>query len=244
MLKKLTSVLIHVLMLAVVCAIAAYWGVRILTPQPTAAPPPLAAPAPREPDPMLAARMFGLIQQPAARVVSNIQVAGLFAAGKDSSAVLTVDGKPARVYVLGQDVTPGTRLVEVRADGVVVESSGGRQELRAPARPAASMATGAPARAYVLDGGALSAPASAQSEASPSVPVAAIPRPPSAVAPQAMPEPSAHGAAQPPGSQRLPLTETPADTVVSPALPQPPRPPSGGMRQNQPSGMAQPAQRQ
>lgn len=205
MVKKLASVLIHVLMLAVVCAIAAYWGVRILTLQPTAAPPPLAAPAPREPDPMLAARMFGLIQQQAARVVSNIQVAGLFAAGKDSSAVLTVDGKPARVYVLGQDVTPGTRLVEVRADGVVVESSGGRQELRAPARPAASMATGAPARAYVLDGGSLSAPASAGGAATPPAQRAPV-MPTTAAPPPQMPSPGVPPRHVAPG--------VPADAVV------------------------------
>ena len=183
MLKKLASVLIHVLMLAVVCAIAAYWGVRILTPQPTAAPPPLAAPPPREPDPMLAARMFGLVQLPSqARVASNIQVAGIFAAGSDSSAVLTIDSKPPRVFVLGQDVTPGTRLVEVNADNVVIESDAGRQELRAPPRPAASIATGAPARAYVLDGGSLSAPPSATGGSPSAAPVAlpqrAMPPPP------------------------------------------------------------------
>jgi general secretion pathway protein C len=227
MLKKLTSVLIHVLMLAVVCAVAAYWGVRILTPQPTAAPPPLAAPAPREPDPMLAARMFGLVQQPTARVVSNIQVAGIFAAGKDSSAVLTVDGKPARVYVLGQDVTPGTRLVEVRADGVVVESGGGRQELRAPARPAASMATGAAPRAYVLEDGSLSAPASAAA-----APASAAQRAP--VMPNVAPPPAPM---PPPGVPQRPVAPgVPADAVVpghlqsgqpQPGQPQPVQPVPG-----------------
>ncbi len=136
--SKLASSLIHLTLFAAVCAIAAYWGVRILTPQPTAAPPPLAAPPPREPDPVLAARMFGQVQQAAARTVSNIQVAGLFAAGKDSSAVLVVDGKPPRVFVLGQEVTPGTRLVDVTGDHAVVESSGGRMELRAPPRPVAA----------------------------------------------------------------------------------------------------------
>jgi len=205
MLKKLASALVHVLMLAVVCAIAAYWGVRILTPQPTAAPPPMAAPPPREPDPMLTARMFGLIQQQAqARVAANIQVAGLFAAGKDSSAVLTVDGKPARVFVLGQDVAPGTRLVEVSADGVVIESGAGRQELRAPARPATNLATGTPARAYVLDGGALTAPASTPGGAA--APVAGPQRPLS----------------PPGGAPRQPAV--PADTYVPGQPPQPVQP--------------------
>lgn len=144
-------------MLAIVIAIAAYWGVRVLTPQPTAAPPPVAAPVPREPDPVLAARMFGLVEQAATRTVSNIQVAGLFGAGEASSAVLVVDGKPPRAYVLGQEVAPGIRLVAVTQDLAVVESAGGRQELRAPPRPTPTLATGAPAPAYVLERNMLSA---------------------------------------------------------------------------------------
>ncbi len=157
MANKITSSLIHIAMLAVVCAIGAYWGVRILTPQPTAAPPPLAAPPPRSPDPTLAARMFGLVQQAQARVATNIQVAGIFAAGEQSAAVLTIDGKPPRVFVLGQEVTAGNRLAEVTAEHVVLETQGGRQELRVPPpRPVASLANGAPARAYVMDGNTLS----------------------------------------------------------------------------------------
>ena len=210
MLKKLAAALIHVVMLAVVCAIAAYWGVRILTPLPTAAPPPVAATPPREPDPVLAARMFGLVQLPAqARVASNIQVAGIFAAGKDSSAVLTVDGKPPRAFVLGQDVAPGTRLVEVKPDTVVVESAAGRQELRAPPRPAASLATGAPARAYVLDGGALSAPASSAGAGPSAAPVAMPTRP---VAPQPMPQPMPMQQPMPPPVQ--PTPGVPQDALV------------------------------
>lgn len=155
--NKITSSLIHIAMLAVVCAIGAYWGVRILTPQPTAAPPPMAAPPPRSPDPMLAARMFGLVQQAQVRAAANIQVAGIFAAGNQSAAVLTVDGKPPRVFVIGQEVTAGNRLTEVSAEHVVLETEGGRQELRVPPpRPVASLANGAPARAYSLDGNTLS----------------------------------------------------------------------------------------
>jgi general secretion pathway protein C len=218
MLKKLSSVLLHVLMLAIVCAIAAYWGVRILTPQPTAAPPPIAAPAPREPDPMLAARMFGLIQQQAqARVASNIQVAGLFAAGPDSSAVLTVDGKPARAFVLGQDVAPGTRLVEVNAEGVVVETSSGRQELRAPPRPAAGMATGEPARAYVLDGGSLSATgapgggAAAPAGGRAASPVPGVPPRAPAPAPAVPTDTYVPGQQPPPQQQPMPAQAPPGD---------------------------------
>jgi general secretion pathway protein C len=162
MLKKLTAVLVHVLMLALVSAIGAYWAIKIVTPQPTPAPPPLAAPPPRDPDPALAARLFGLVQQAQQAMVSNITVTGVFAAGADSSAVLAVDGKPPRAYVIGQEVTPGTRLVEVRADAAVVEGAAGRQELRVPPRPVAPMATGsAPQPAFTLQGNVLSAPSGA-----------------------------------------------------------------------------------
>ncbi len=197
-------------MLAIVCAIAAYWGVRILTPPPSAAPPPLAAPPPREPDPMLMARMMGLIQQPAqAAIAANIQVAGLFAAGSSSSAVLVVDGKPARAFVLGQEVAPGTRLVEVSAEGVVFETATGRQHLPAPARPAAAMATGAPARAYVLDRGSLSAVGGAGAGA-------AGTGAPARALPGFVPPPAAPARVQPP--------VVPADAHV---VGQPAPPPSG-----------------
>lgn len=156
--KRLAAAFVHVVMLGVVCAIAAYWAIRIVTPEPTAAPPPLAAPPPRDPDPVLAARMFGLVQVAPTTVLANVQVAGVFAAGADSSAVLIVDGKPARAYLIGQEVAPGTRLVEVRADGVTLEGAGGRQELRLPPRQVASFG-GAPPPAFNLTDNTLSAPA-------------------------------------------------------------------------------------
>jgi general secretion pathway protein C len=155
--KRLVAASVHIVMLAIVCAIAAYWAIRIVTPQPTAAPPPLAAPPPRDPDPVLAARMFGLVQTAPTAVVANIQVAGVFAAGGDSSAVLIIDGKPARAYLIGQEVVEGTRLVEVRADGVVLEGAGGRQELKVPSRQVASFG-GAPPPAFTLTGNTLSVP--------------------------------------------------------------------------------------
>lgn len=201
-------------MLAIVCAIAAYWGVRILTPPPSAAPPPLAAPPPREPDPMLMARMMGLIQQPAqAAIAANIQVSGLFAAGASSSAVLVVDGKPARAFVLGQEVAPGTRLVEVSAEGVVFETATGRQHLPAPARPAAALATGAPARAYVLDRGSLSAVGGAGNPSgatAPAAPARALPGfvPPPA-APARIQAPAVPADAHVPGQQAPPPGGTP-----------------------------------
>jgi general secretion pathway protein C len=146
-------------MLAVVAVIATYWGIRILTPPPASAPPPLASAPPRDPDPILVARMLGLVQAAQTTVVSNIQVAGVFAAGKDSSAVLVVDGKPARAYLIGQEVAPGTSLESVRPDGVTLSGAGGKQDVRIPPRAVASFGGPAPPPAYALSGNTLSAPA-------------------------------------------------------------------------------------
>jgi len=143
--NKFVLAVLHVVLFALVAAIGAYWAVRIMTPSPIAAPPPLAAPPPREPDPVAAARLFGLVQV-AVATVSNIQVAGVFAAGADSSAILMVDGKPPRAFVLGQEVVSGARLVGVQSDSVVLGRAGGaRQELRAPQMVPAHSGTTLPA---------------------------------------------------------------------------------------------------
>lgn len=195
--KKLAAALVHVVMLAVVCVIAAYWAIRIVTPQPAAAPPPLAAPPPRDPDPVLAARMFGLVQVAPTTALSNVQVAGVFAAGADSSAVLIVDGKPARAYLLGQEVAAGTRLVEVRADGVTLEGAGGRQDVKVPPRQVASLGGAPPPPAYRVSGNTLSAPTP---PAAVPAPTATPPMPPhdapaAGAEPRAMPRPPGGGPA-------------------------------------------------
>jgi hypothetical protein len=156
--NKLLRVLGHGAMLSVVALIATYWGIKVLTPAPASAPPPLAAPPPRDPDPVFVARMLGLVQSARTVVASNIQVSGVFAAGADSSAVLVVDGKPARVYLLGQEVSPGTSLESVRPDGVTLSGAGGKQDVRIPPRPVASFGGAPPPPAFSLSGNTLSAP--------------------------------------------------------------------------------------
>lgn len=206
--NKLTAALIHVVFFSLVVATGAYWAVRILTPQPMVAPPPLAAPPPREPDATAAARMFGLVQVISA-AVSNIQVAGLFAAGRDSSAILVVDGKPPRAYVLGQEVTAGTTLVDVRADGVTLERAGARQELRAPSRaasmPLSSNAPPTAAPAYLRQGNTLTVNSSAARSAAAPVASPALPQP--RLQPQPQPIPPA--ADNPAPGQPLPSGAVP-----------------------------------
>jgi general secretion pathway protein C len=162
MLKKFAAAAVHVVFFALVMAIAAYWGVRIFTPAPTAAPPPIAPPPLRDPDPVAVARMFGKVERVQA-ATSNIQAIGAYSAGKVSSAVLSVDGRPARVFLLGQEVAPGLKLAEVGPETVVLESGGARQELRLPPRAMAAFGGAPPPPNFTLQGNMLTAPSAGAS---------------------------------------------------------------------------------
>jgi general secretion pathway protein C len=128
--------------------------------------------------------MLGLVQAGQAVVVSNIQVAGVFSAGADSAAVLVIDGKPARAYLLGQEVAPGTSLESVRPDGVTLSGAGGKQDVRIPPRAVASFGGPPPAPAFARSGNTLSAPSETPTF---------TPRPP--------PPPQANPAREPPPPQ-------------------------------------------
>lgn len=205
MLKNVSNLLLHLVMLAIVCAIGAYWVLKIMTPAPSAPPPPLAASGPREANPVQAARMFGLVQA-APIVASNVQLIGLFSAGKDSSAILAVDGKPPRVVLLGQTVTAGSTLAEVRPDGVTLDNNGVRQELKLPLR--APIAMGGPPlpAGFTREGNTLTAPAAGN----PTLPAPTVPAPgfsaPGALSrpPQLQPQPEVPIPPPPGGAQGLP----------------------------------------
>jgi hypothetical protein len=193
-------------------AIAAYWGIRIFTPAPIAAPPPLPPPPLRDPDPMASARMFGKVDVVQA-VASNVQALGIFSAGKDSSAVLVVDGKPARVYLIGQEVAPGMKLVSVTSDLVVLEAGGGRQEVRLPARPIAQLGGLPAAPNFFREGNTLTAPSS---EGAPNIPRPSTSR--SVPQPPPMPQMPQQFPAQPP--QQVPQQPMPQQPVPQPLTPQ------------------------
>lgn len=177
MLKKLASGAVHLLCFGAVVAIAVFWSVRVFTPAPTSAPPPLPPPPLRDPDPSAAARMFGKVEIQAT-VATNVQAIGAFIAGPDSSAVLVVDGRPPRVFLIGQEAAPGMKLVEVTAETVVMETPGGRQEVRLPPRPLASFGGAAPAPNFTLEGNTLTAPTSANAPRPSAVPQTFVAPPP------------------------------------------------------------------
>lgn len=190
--KKFAFAAVHLIFFGAVLAIAGFWGIRIFTPSPIAAPPPLPPPPLRDPDPMAAARMFGKVDV-VQSVASNVQAVGVFAAGKDSSAVLVVDGKPARVFLVGQEVAPGMKLVSVTSEIAILESSGGRQEVRLPARPMAQLGGVPAAPNFFRDGNTLTAPSS---EGAPNIPRASAPTRP------ALPQP-------PPAQPQVPAQQFP-----------------------------------
>jgi general secretion pathway protein C len=200
MLKKFAAAAVHFVFFALVMAIAAYWAVKIFTPSPTAAPPPLPPPPVRDPDPVAAARMFGKVER-VQTVATNVQAIGAFAAGRDSSAVLSVDGRPARVFLLGQEVAPGMKLVSVTAEAVVLDVGGARQEVRLPARAVAAFGGAPPPPNFTREGNTLTAP-SAGAVAPPGRPnlPAGVPMPPPQMPPPQMAAPPEVEQAPPPGT--------------------------------------------
>jgi len=198
MLKKVAAAVLHLVMFALVCAAGAYWAIRIMTPPPDSSPPsPRPSAMPREADPTLAARMFGLVQTAPVQLALNVQAVGAFAAGRDSAAVLVVDGKPPRVFLLDQEVARGAKLVEVRRDAVTIEQDGARRSIALPAAEVASVGGPPPAPGFTREGMVLTAPTVAGT-AQPTVAGRALPprglaapqtpQPPSAV-PSQMPQP-------------------------------------------------------
>jgi hypothetical protein len=215
--KKFAFAAVHLFFFVAVMAIAGYWGIRMFTPSPMAAPPPLPPPPLRDPDPMAAARMFGKVDV-VQSVASNVQAVGIFAAGKDSSAVLVVDGKPARVFLVGQEVAPGMKLVSVTSEIAVLETTGGRQEVRMPAQPVAQLGGFPAAPNFFREGNTLTAPSS---EGAPNVPRASPMQAPRPALPQPPPMPPQVPAQQFPTQQVPPQMQPVPQQPMPQQVPQP-----------------------
>jgi hypothetical protein len=159
------------------------------------------------PDLFAAAKLFGQPGGAAATLAaappSNLQVLGVAASAVRGSAVLVVDGKPAKAYLVGESVNASTRLVEVRADAAVVEQNGVRVELVAPQRPSVDLLWAGPAPATSSSAARSTAP----------VPTAAVPARPVIPPPPPM-QPAAPPAAAPPATApaTAPAAAPPAGT--------------------------------
>lgn len=126
------------------CAIAAYWALQLLVPSPAVAPTETQTDQRGSGDGRALAEMFGVPATAATVVaanVGNIQVLGVTAGSDKGSAILAVDGAPGRFFAIGATVSEGIKLVAVKRDAVVIERSGARSELPAPARANLSVLT-------------------------------------------------------------------------------------------------------
>lgn len=131
-----TSLAASFLSAAVLCGVIAYWAMILSAPRIAIAPAGslIDRGAPSDLGP--AQRLFGQIAGAAASsatAASNITVIGIVVSSRNGSAILVVDGKPARPVGVGEEVEPGLKLTSVSATEVVLERDGVKLRLPAPA---------------------------------------------------------------------------------------------------------------
>jgi general secretion pathway protein C len=97
--------------------------------------------------------LFGQVASATPQVVaaaqSNIKVVGILAAGQKGSAILAIDGKPGKVYMLGDIVEGQLKVISVDVRQVTLGQDGttARQALAAPPKAQISVLTQGPAKA-------------------------------------------------------------------------------------------------
>jgi general secretion pathway protein C len=134
---------------ALVAAGAVYWGLK-LSGRSAAATAPVAARTPAPADPAAVARLLGSGPQaatPVASVASRFALVGVVASrGDNATALIAVDGKPAKPFRVGVAVDEGLVLQAVEARRVILAASADSQTavtLELP-RPSAGAAQSAP----------------------------------------------------------------------------------------------------
>jgi general secretion pathway protein C len=193
-----------VVLFAALCAIVASWALQLLAPRAPMAPSGAVAQAQPPVDLSSASQLFGGAPPssgaaPVAAPPSNIQVAGVLAAGPRGVALLAVDGKPARPYAVGESVADGMAVSSVSGDTVVLDRRGEAVRLPAPTRSSLD----------VLTSGTTAGRQPAGSSAPP--PPAAMPQP----MPLARPLPPAGAAALTP-QQAVGTIQPPPGVMVPP----------------------------
>jgi general secretion pathway protein C len=195
---------LSLLLFALLCAIVAYWTIQLFGHRSPVAPAGAVARGQAPADLAQASRVFGgtVAATPAAAAALNIQVVGVVAAGKDGVALLSVDGRPAKPFHVGQQVADGINLAGVESTTVQLHDRGRTVELPAPARASVKVLTSGTNR----EPGAPSATAP---------PVAVAPPPYGAAAGQQRGAPPPIGAAAP--GARMPQGFVPPPGFASPS---------------------------
>lgn len=152
---KRLPLLMSLVALVLLAGSAAYWGLQLFQPaQRPLAPAPVAS----RPEPSVdaAATLFG--GDLAATVVSNYQLTGVVADGRNSVAILVADGAPPKAIKVGGEVAPGVTVSQVHpryvmlSDGGVMKrvelatdaTAGTSLSMSGPAQPGAAGTPGAP----------------------------------------------------------------------------------------------------
>jgi general secretion pathway protein C len=108
---------------AALAASLAYWTLQLLKPAQRPIAPMQVAAAP-EPSMEAAKGLFG--GQVTVAAVSNYQLRGVVAAGlgRDSAAIIAVDGQPALALAVGREVAPGVTIKEIHPKHVLLSEGG------------------------------------------------------------------------------------------------------------------------
>jgi general secretion pathway protein C len=122
------SVAVSAVLLAILCASGTWWLLQFSKPPQRAL---AAAPTPSvQIDNAAIALLFGR----GSAVASNYQLKGIVLAyiDSDSVAIVSADGKPARAAKIGSEIGPGVRVLEIRADGVLLSDNGVQKQVPLP----------------------------------------------------------------------------------------------------------------
>jgi general secretion pathway protein C len=141
-----------VLLFAALCGIAAGWALQLLAPRAPVAPAGAVAQVQGPPDLSAAGQLFGGVPRATDAQVraapSNIQVSGVLASGARGVALLSIDGRPAKPFAVGEPVSDGMTVRSITGDTVELDRGTGGLPMRlpAPVRGSVSVLTSGPQR--------------------------------------------------------------------------------------------------
>jgi general secretion pathway protein C len=140
---KRLPLVVSLLAVIALSASIAYWVLELYKPpqRPMAA---ISEAQMPDPSPDSGATLFGGQAQTAGP--SNYQLTGVVAAGRESMAILVVDGQPARALAVGREVVSGVTVKEVQPKFVVLSDGGvlKRIELATDGKAGGNVAMAAP----------------------------------------------------------------------------------------------------
>lgn len=148
---------------ALLCGCITFWAMQLSAPKPLIAPHGDGQTRRERADVRAASTLFG---QPAATpaqaqvpVLGNVQVLGVVAAGRLSSAILIVDGQTARSYAVGESIGPGQRISRIGSDFIVIDDNGKTAQVPAPERGSIAILTAGDAQPRTPSDPSLASPA-------------------------------------------------------------------------------------